>query len=240
MLKTTFFFFIFWLGLLLSLVLLLGYYFLRIFHFRKAEKSFVHFITSRWSRFTLFTAGIKLKIYGRENIPVPHSGFVVISNHQGSFDIPVFMGSMPFSAGFISKEELMKLPFLSSWMRALNCLPIDRKNPRESRGRLIERIKSTDKNPMFLFPEGTRSRGPAMGPFRTGTLKLLFLNRISVLPVTINGSYKCFEKYENIKPGEIDVYFHPVLDTSGYGLGEFDKFNSNLQKIIASPLGKGI
>jgi len=238
MLRTTFFFLIFWFGLLLSLVLLLVYYFLNIFQLRKAEKSYVYFVTSRWSRFTLFTAGIKLKIYGRDNIPDAHTGFVVISNHQGNFDIPVFMASLPFSAGFISKKELMKLPFLSSWMKALNCLPIDRNNPRESRGILIERIKRTDKNPMFLFPEGTRSRGPVMGPFRTGSLKLMFLNRISVLPVTINGSYKCFEKYGNIKPGEIDVYFHPVLETSGYGLAEFEKFNMILQKIIASPMEK--
>ncbi len=236
MLKTALFFFVFWIGLMLSLIFLPVYYLIKFAGFKMTEKKFVYYITSRWARFTLFTAGIRLSVSGRDNLPEAQSGFVVISNHQGNFDIPVFVSCMPFAAGFISKKELMNLPFISAWMNALHCLAIDRDNPRESRERIIERIKCTDMNPIFLFPEGTRSRGPGMGPFRTGSLKIFFLNRIDVVPVTINGSYKCFEKYGNIKGGRVSVFFHPVMNTSGYGLSEFEKFNSDLQKIISSPL----
>jgi len=219
-----------------SLILLLFYYFLKYIGFKKGEKNYVYFITSRWARFTLFTAGIRLSVIGEENIPETHSGFVVVSNHQGNFDIPVFVACLPFSVGFISKKELMKLLFIRSWMNALDCLPIDRDNPRESRGRIIERIRHTDKNPVFLFPEGTRSRGIKMGPFKTGTLKLLFTNQIDVLPVTINGSYKCYEEYNHIKADRIQVIYHPVIHTCTYDLSGFDSFNEDLQNIIGAPL----
>ena len=240
MFKTSLFFLIFWLGLLLSLIILLGYYLLKFSGLKAVQKQYVYLVTSRWARFTLFTAGIKLKVSGFEFLPGTNTGFVVISNHQGNFDIPVFLACLPFSAGFISKKELMRLPFLSSWMRALDCLPIDRKNPRDSREKLIDRIKRRDKNPMFLFPEGTRSRGPEMGPFRTGSLKLIFLNRIDVLPVTINGSFMCFEKHGEIRGGPIDVIFHPLVKTSSYDPSGFDNFNADLRKVIASPQGEGL
>jgi 1-acyl-sn-glycerol-3-phosphate acyltransferase len=217
-------------------VLLVVYYLLKIFSLKKAEKNYVYFVTNRWARFTLFTAGVRLSVSGRENAQGHSSGFVVISNHQGNFDIPVFIASLPFSAGFIAKKELMKMPFLSTWMNALDCVFIDRRNPRESREKLIDRIKRSDKNPIFLFPEGTRSKGMEMGPFKTGSLKLLFLNRIDVLPVTISGSYKCYEKYKHVKADRISVTFHSVIHTSSYGVSEFEKYNMDLQKLIASPL----
>jgi 1-acyl-sn-glycerol-3-phosphate acyltransferase len=239
MLKTSLFFLIFWLGLLLSLILLLGYYLLKFSGLKTAEKQYVYLVTSRWARFTLFTAGIKLNVSGRAFVPGADSGFVVISNHQGNFDIPVFLACLPFTTGFISKKELMRLPFLSSWMRALNCLPIDRKNPRDSREKLIERIKRRDKNPIFLFPEGTRSRGPEMGPFRTGSLKLIFLNQIDVLPVTINDSFMCYEKYGKIRGGSISVIFHPLVKTSLYDPSGFEKFNADLREVIASQPDEG-
>jgi 1-acyl-sn-glycerol-3-phosphate acyltransferase len=236
MLKTIYFFSIFWAGLFLSLLFLGVYYLLKILGLRKAEKRYVYYITSRWARFTLVTAGIKVNVSGTENIPGIQSGFVVISNHQGNFDIPVCVACMPFASGFVAKKELMKLPFISNWMKAIDCLAIDRDKARESREKLIYRIRHTGKTPMFLFPEGTRSRGPKMGTFRTGTLKLLFHDRIDVLPVTINGSYKCYEKNTNVRSAIVDVTIHPILQTSGYQEAEFEKFNLDLQKIIAGPL----
>jgi 1-acyl-sn-glycerol-3-phosphate acyltransferase len=236
MLKTAYFFFIFWIGLMLSLILLLFILLLWVFRFHKAKKKFVHFIIYRWARFTLFTAGIKLALSGMENIPESHTGFVVVSNHQGNFDIPVFIGSLPFTAGFIAKKEIRKLPFLNIWMMVQDCLFIDRSKPRESGRKISERIRQTNKNPIFLFPEGTRSKGPQMGPFKTGSLKLIFHGQIDVLPVTISGSYKCYEECNNVKSALVKVFFHPVLHSSQYEHTEFERFILDLQKIIEAPL----
>lgn len=221
---------------MLSLFLLVIYLVLKFSGSKRAEKRYVRFITSHWAQFTLFTVGIKISVSGKENIPASHSGFVVISNHQGNFDIPVFVACLPFASGFVAKKELMKLPFINSWMKAMYCLPIDRDNARESREKLLERMRSTELTPMFLFPEGTRSKGPKMGPFRTGTLKLLFNDRMDVLPVTISGSYKCYEEKSNVRSADVKVIFHPILKTSAFQLDEFDKFNAKLRGIIAEPL----
>jgi 1-acyl-sn-glycerol-3-phosphate acyltransferase len=236
MLKTIYFFFFFWLGLTLSVVLLAVYFLLKFTGLKKAEKRFVFLITSNWARLTLFSVAVKLKVSGKANIPPSYKGFVIISNHQGNFDIPVMIGCLPFSAGFVAKQELMKLPFLNIWMKAIDCLSINRARARESSKKLGERIRQTDKSPIFLFPEGTRSKGPQMGIFKPVSLNLIFHEGIDVLPVTINGSYKCYEEQNKIKSSTVKVTFHPILKTSGYQKEEFDKFNFDLQNIIAGPL----
>ncbi|MCB8995085.1 MAG: 1-acyl-sn-glycerol-3-phosphate acyltransferase [Bacteroidales bacterium] len=240
MIKTAFFFFIFWIGLMISLILLLIFYIISLSGFKKAAKKYAHLITSRWARFTLFTAGIKVDVSGLENIPLNESGFVIVSNHQGNFDIPVYISCLPVSPGFIAKKELMKLPFLSNWMKVIDCLPIDRKNARNSRQLITERIKEKDKNPIFLFPEGTRSQGREMGPFRTGTLKMLFLDRVKFLPATINNSYSCFEKSGHVTGARVSVDYHPMLNSNKFSEKEFGLFEDELKRIIQLGLEKHV
>jgi len=157
---------------------------------------------------------------------------VIISNHQGNFDIPVLVAILPFSPAFIAKDELTRIPLISTWMKALDCLPINRKNPRLAREKISERMKVKGKNPIVLFPEGTRSRGKHTGNLRAGSLKLIFQNKMKVLPVTIMGTYKAFEEKKVIQPAIVTVTFHPLVRTSDYPRQDFPKFLEDIRNII--------
>jgi len=236
MLKTAFFFLTFWVTLILSIILFVPYCILKLFGNKTAVKRFVYIVSSGWTRFILGVNGISYTAYNKDNIPEAQSNLVVVSNHQGNFDIPIYMSSLPFSVGFIAKQELKKLPIINVWMNALDCIFINRKRLRESSKKINERIHQKDKNPIFIFPEGTRSKGPQMGPFKPGSLKLLFHEGADVLPVTISGSFKCMELHNNVKSGHVELFYHPVLHCSEYHQDDFDTFNKDLQRIIARPL----
>jgi 1-acyl-sn-glycerol-3-phosphate acyltransferase len=236
MLKTAFFFFTFWTTLLLSILLFIPYYFLKLTGSERSVKRFVYFVSNGWTRILLALNGVRFTAYHKENIPETRSDLVIVSNHQGNFDIPIYMSSLPFSVGFIAKHELKKLPIINVWMMALDCIFINRKKLRESTKKINQRIHQKGKNPIFLFPEGTRSKGPDMGPFKPGSLKLLFQERADVLPVTISGSYKCLELYGKVKSGHVELFYHPVLQSAAYRKDDFDTFNKDLQRIIAKPL----
>jgi len=236
MARTLIFFLIFWIILLISLPLLLPVYLLNLFDSHEIRKRYIRFLTSGWSRFTLFTAGIKIKKSGLEHIPSPESEYVIISNHQGNFDIPVLMAVLPFSPGFVAKKELTRIPLISSWMNALECLPIERSDPRASRKKIYNRIRQKGKNPLILFPEGTRSRGLQMVNLKTGSLKLLFHHHIDILPVTINGTYKSYEEKGKIQPADVMVIFHPLIRTSSYEPRDIPKFLKDLRQIISGGL----
>jgi 1-acyl-sn-glycerol-3-phosphate acyltransferase len=236
MTRTLKFFLIFWMGLLLSILLLIPYYILNLIKNKNFKRRYVKLVTSKWSKFTLFTAGVKVKAIGLENIPFKKSGYVLICNHESNFDILVLMATLPFSPAFVAKAELMKFPFIRSWMRAMECLPIDRGNPREARRKICQRIQKKGMNEIVLFPEGTRNRGKGMRSFKTGSLKLIFHNQHEILPVTINGSYKAYEERNNIQPAEIKLSFHPLIKTTDYQPKDFPKFLGDLQSIISNGL----
>jgi len=236
MLKTAFFFFTFWTTLLLSIILFIPYYFLKLVGSKSAVKRYVYLMSNAWTRLILSVNGVSYTAYNKENIPETRSDLIVVSNHQGSFDIPIYISCLPFSVGFIAKHELKKLPIINFWMIALDCIFINRKRLRESSKKINERIHQKDKNPIFIFPEGTRSKGPQMGAFKPGSLKLLFKERADVWPVTISGSYKCMELHNNVKSDHVELFYHPVLHSSDYHQDDFDTFNKDLQRIIAKPL----
>lgn len=236
MLKTAFFHLTFWGFLILSTFFFIPYYILKRIGSKRAVKRFVYIVSNSWARFILGVNGVSYTAYTKENIPESRSDLVVVSNHQGSFDIPLCIACLPFSVGFIAKYELKKFPIISVWMSALDCIFINRKKLRESSNKINERIHQKDKNPIFIFPEGTRSKGPQMGAFKPGSLKLLFHEGADVLPITISGSYKCMELHKNVKSDHVELFFHPVLHSSDYDQDDFKTFNKDLQQIIAKPL----
>lgn len=236
MLKTAFFYLTFWATLTFSVIFFIPYYFLKLVGTKSSVKRFVYKVSTAWTRSILVINGVSYTVFNKENIPEKLSDLVVVSNHQGSFDIPIYISCLPFSVGFIAKHELKKLPIINVWMIALDCIFINRKRLRESTKKINERIRQKDKNPIFIFPEGTRSKGPQMGPFKPGSLKMLFHEGVDVLPVTISGSYKCMELHHNVRSDHVELFYHPVLRSSDYRQDDFDTFNKDLQRIIAKPL----
>ncbi len=125
------------------------------------------------------------------------------------------MAHIPRKLGFISKAEMAKVPFLSTWMNALGCVYIKRKSITSSITGMKQAIQAVlDGQSMVLFPEGTRSKGRGYGKFYQAGIKLALQEGIRLVPVTIKGSGKMFEYYKRIVPQNVGVIIHPVC--SGY------------------------
>lgn len=116
MFRTIFFAVVFWLIMLLTILFLPGLWILKILPFRKAEEKYLIAACTTWSRLLYATAGIKVTVRGKENLP-SHNQICFISNHQSYGDIPLFIGFLGRRIGFIAKKELAKTPILSIWMK---------------------------------------------------------------------------------------------------------------------------
>ncbi|MDG5786112.1 lysophospholipid acyltransferase family protein [Evansella sp. AB-P1] len=178
----------------------------------KKEELFEHYnhvknISSKWANSLLKVAGVTVHIHGKENIP-QNETCIIICNHQGNFDIPILLGSLDRKLGFISKVEVKKLPVIRSWMKHLHCVFIDRKNRRQSIQAIIEGVNNLkDGHDLVIFPEGTRSKGKKMAPFKKGSIKLATRSKATILPVTIDGSYLVMEENGGIiRPNDVNLY----------------------------------
>ena len=55
-----------------------------------------------WANSLLKIAGVKVNVHGLENLPKDRT-VLYVGNHQGNFDIPIYLTSIPNLIGFISK-----------------------------------------------------------------------------------------------------------------------------------------
>ena len=171
-------------------------------------------IANIWSKGIITLTGCRPVVEGRENIP-KKGAVCFVSNHVGIFDIILALAYIGRPFGFIAKKELAYLPFFDIWIYMLGGLFIDRKNIRSALKTInkgIQKIK--DGNSMLIFPEGTRSKGRGLLPFKSGAIKLATHSLAPIVPIAITGSYEVFEKDYRVHAAPVRVVFRPTIITA--------------------------
>jgi 1-acyl-sn-glycerol-3-phosphate acyltransferase len=241
MIRTILWYGFFWLYQLVSLSFFIPLAVLRLFKLKEREKAYIHFITSSWARNMIRAAGGRITVQGLHHIPKDQS-YCIIANHQGGFDIPLLVGYMPRSVGFIAKKELRYVPVLSTWMKAVNCIFIDRSNRRAAAASIkqaVEQIKQGQ--PLVIFPEGTRSRGPEMNPFKSGSLKVPIRSKALIVPVTIDGTHLMKEANGGLlRPASVTLTVHQPVEAAAFEDDQTQDLAQLLEQTIGAALsGKG-
>ncbi|MBP2034159.1 1-acyl-sn-glycerol-3-phosphate acyltransferase [Clostridium algifaecis] len=200
-------------------------------------ESYINDCVTQWSNFTLKLTGARIHIKGNENIP--DGACLFVANHQGFLDIPIIISSLKKPVGFIAKKEIQKVKIISYWMKQINCVFMDRSNIRNSVKSInqgIEILKSGYS--MVIFPEGTRSKGPKIGEFKKGSLKLGLKAMVPIVPIAIDGSYKLREgnKHSNIKPADVNITICKPIYTDKLSREQ----KETLSEIIKSEISKNI
>lgn len=196
---------------------------------------YIHKVTSNWAKLVMKAAGAKINIIGLENVPKDET-LLFVSNHQSNFDIPLLLSCIDVPKGFIAKKELENWPFISTWMKYINCIFMDRDNLRKSAEAIVDGIKILNTGySMVVFPEGTRSKGNPVGEFKGGSFKLATKSKCTIVPITINGTYKLMESNNNlVKGSDIELVIHPPIETSKLNKDELETLPETVHSIISS------
>lgn len=199
----------------------------------------VYKVTTTWAKILLKVAGTKVNIHGLENLP-KDKNILYIGNHQGNFDIPIYMSQIPGLKGFVSKVEVKKIPGVRTWMEYMYCVFMDRSNIRKAGEAIVNGINILKSgHSLVIFPEGTRSKGNDMGEFKAGSFKLATKSKCLIVPITMDGSYKIMETNKRkwmLKPSTVNLYIHPAIETSNLSKEEQDELPKRVYEIIKSKL----
>ena len=149
----------------------------------------------QWAfRTVLKISGVELTVIGEEN--VPDEPVLFIGNHRSYFDIVITYARCKRLTGYIAKKEMLSIPLLSTWMKRLYCLFLDRSNPKEGLKTILQAIDYVKQGiSICIFPEGTRNTGEelSMLPFHAGSFKIAEKTGCAIVPMSLNNTADIFE-----------------------------------------------
>jgi len=214
-------------------------YILKLLGFRNISAWIIYRLAQLWAIGVIHITGCTLTVEGRENIPKKGS-VCFVSNHVGVFDIVLALAYIGRPFGFIAKKELGYIPLFGIWILILGGLFIDRKSIRKAVKTISIGIKKIQSGEcMLVFPEGTRSKGRGLLPFRSGAIKLATQSLAPIVPMAITGSYDVFEKQYRVHSGPVNLIFGPPINTADMSPDERrHKLADQVYAIIEETLAK--
>ena len=149
-----------------------------------------NFLMKVWTNFVLFIYGIKVNVYGSENID-PSKGKIYISNHASYMDIFVQLAKLPDNVRMIYKKEINRIPILGWAMLCAGFVPIDRVNIRDAMRSLDKAAVKIKKGlSVVIYPEGTRTKTGSIDEFRRGMFFLADRSEADIIPVSLSGTFE--------------------------------------------------
>ncbi len=235
-LRTLFFFPLFWLHQLLIAPRLGGLLLLRK-HRAPAVRKQACRVGRGWGRLVLRLAGGRVEVLDRSGLPSGRAALVV-SNHQGAFDIPLLMGFVGRDIGFVAKKELAHIPLVSAWMRLVGCVFLDREDRRKQVAQIRETIDTLRSGQsMVIFPEGTRSNGPKLGEFAKGSLSIAAKAGVPIQPVTLDKTWALKPKDQwGLPGGKVRVILHPPVDPAALSAEDQNRLHEIVRGVIEAGL----
>jgi 1-acyl-sn-glycerol-3-phosphate acyltransferase len=175
-------------------------------------------IAENWTKRFVEIPPITITVEGTEHID-PDRQYIVVSNHQSNFDIPVAVQALePLRTRFISKIEVSKIPIFGKAAVNAGVVMLDRKAARANHEHLNQEVAKSlaEGHSILLFAEGTRSRTGEMGKFRRGAVRLALAAGADILPVVIHGTREVNPPGSLvIYPGEVTVRILPPVSIEG-------------------------
>jgi 1-acyl-sn-glycerol-3-phosphate acyltransferase len=175
--------------------------------------------------------GVKVEVEGLEFVD-ENEKYLVVSNHQSVFDIPVISANLPLNLRIFAKKELSRIPFFGQMMLLYDFSFVDRKNKRQAVKDLKKAVRLMKFYSYLVFPEGTRTKDGSVGKFKSGAFAMAFETGEKILPIAITGVDRIMKPGQLIvNPGTVKM---KVLKPISIETGESRKEIANrLQILIA-------
>lgn len=165
--------------------------------------------------------GIKMEVRIPDSVKELGSA-VYVANHQSSWDIFTISAAVRPNTVSVGKKSLQWIPFFGWMYRLSGNILIDRKNTSKAMDTIAITAKNIQEKNMsvWLFPEGTRSNGHGLQPFKTGAFRTAAMAGVPIVPICLSNIHNKI-KWNRWDNGKIIIEYLPpiaVTDTSREGI----------------------
>jgi 1-acyl-sn-glycerol-3-phosphate acyltransferase len=196
-----------------------------------------------WAAEIAKNAAYELEVAGREHLGDKGEAFLVMSNHQSLYDVPVLFHVLGANLRMITKSELFAVPIFGPAMLASGFISIDRSNrTRALESLAVAKAKIAAGRNVWIAPEGTRSKDGKLLPFKRGGFQLAIEAGLRVLPVTLNGTRDILaaKGSRSVSHARVRVTIHPPIDANEYAAMGAKEGREALMKKVREALESGL
>jgi 1-acyl-sn-glycerol-3-phosphate acyltransferase len=192
-------------------------------------------------RTALGLAGVTVLFEGADRL-LGKRNVVLMPNHVSNLDAAILFGLVELQPKAVVKKELYSFPFVHYCLRYAGFVEIDRKDKIQSKQAIARAVAALKGGSTFIiFPEGTRSRTGALGPFKKGAFVVAIEAGSTILPLAISGAAELLPPGRFvIRPGTVLVRVLDVVDASKYSYGDRERLLGEVRGRIAEALGSSV
>lgn len=165
-----------------------------------------------WGRLTLWLHWCPIEIHGLELLREhPHGQYVVVANHQSSFDIYALYGYIHLPFKWVLKEGLRQMPLIGWACQSAGFIFVDDTKP-SSIAQTMTAARETlaQGSSIFIFPEGSRTTTGKMTRFKKGAFVMASELDVPILPISIDGAFDILPRGQWLaRPHRIRMTIHP-------------------------------
>jgi len=170
---------------------------------------------------------------------MPSTPAVYMSNHQDNIDFFYGAACIPPRTVLIAKKAIKWIPFFGQAFWLSGNILLDRENAvkaKASMKKVTERVKNESLS-MWILPEGTRSKGRGLLPFKKGGFITAIECQIPIVPVVWN-DYIGKLNFNKIHSGKIISQVLDPIPTEGLTRDDLDELVSKVHKLFEIELEK--
>jgi 1-acyl-sn-glycerol-3-phosphate acyltransferase len=192
-----------------------------------------HRIARTWAKCSLAIAGSPIHVTGLDVLH-NHPVAVYACNHLSYMDTPAVFAALPFQFRILARSDLWKLPFIGWHLNRSGQIAVAVDNPRASIASLTNGVRALRAGmPLFVFPEGGRSRDGRLGPFMSGPAYMAIRAGVPIIPMALVGTYELLPIHtRHFSPRPLELRIGAPIPTAGLNARQSEALTAQLRQAI--------
>lgn len=182
--------------------------------------------------------GLKVEIRRPADVD-DYGSCIYIANHQNNYDMVTVSNAVQPRTVTVGKKSLAWIPFFGQLYWLTGNLLIDRDNRAKAHGtisQVVEQIKKRNIS-IWMFPEGTRSRGRGLLPFKTGAFHAAITAGVPIVPICVSNTSNKI-KLNRWNNGHVIVEMLEPIDTSKYAKENVRELANHCRELMLAKIAQ--
>lgn len=164
---------------------------------------------------------------------------IYIANHQNNYDMVTTSSAVQSGTVTVGKKSLLWIPFFGLLYWITGNILIDRNNRTKSHGTISQIVAQMKKRniSIWMFPEGTRSRGRGLLPFKTGAFHAAIAAGVPIVPICVSNTNNKI-KLNRWNNGHVIVEMLPPIDSCQFPKEKVRELAEYCHQIMAAKIAE--